>query len=165
MKYEINNALPILRRDFDNDMRHIFCVQKITQYDDGRFDPYCDYIGSWDSDVYEIDKVMKDAYKREKDFCDNNITIPHTHTFILRKVAIDCSMKVIDEIKEHFGESNYKPFPCAHCGSTIQFGDNFLTDKDTERVYCCPGCFIESHNVTKHDIDDVDYKSHFVLEK
>lgn len=154
-----SKMLPILDRECVSDTKWVFCIQKITKYDDGRIDPYSDYVGAWDSDTGEIDKAMQDMHKREKEFCDYNIVKPFT--FILRKVAIECKMEVIDEMKDHFGKDDYKTLCCAECGSTIQYGDDFLTDPITNNVYCDAECFIASRNIVQHNSCDSDYESHF----
>lgn len=158
-----NKTLPVLDKDQVANTKWVFCIQKITKYDDGRIDPYSDYVGAWDSDTGEIDKAMQDMHKREKEFCDYNIVKPFT--FILRKVAIECKMEVIDEMKDHFGKDDYKTLCCAECGGTIQYGDDFLTDKDTGKIYCCSDCFAKSNNVTQHEMSNDDYKKYFMLER
>lgn len=159
-----NKMLPVLGKDCAADTKWVFCIQKITQYDDGRIDPYSDYVGAWDSDTGEIDKAMQDMHKREKEFCDYNFVKPFT--FILRKVAIECKMEVIDEMKDHFGKDDYKTLCCEECGDTIQYGDNFLTDKDTGKVYCCSDCFAKSHNIKSSiEMSSNDYRKYFMLEK
>lgn len=155
-----NKTLPILDRECISDTKLVFCIQKIIQYDDGNIDPYCDYIGAWDSDTGEIDKTMQDMLKREKELCSNNKYIK-PFTFILRKVAIECKMKVISGMKDHFGNNNYQSLHCAECGHTIQYGDGFLTDAVTNNVYCDAECFMASRNIVLHDSHDSDYESHF----
>ena len=157
-----NKMLPVLERQCIAGTTWRYCIQKITQYDDGHVDPYScgDYIGAWNSDTGDIDKAMEDIYRREKEFCDYNIVNPFTLT--LRKVAIECKMEVIDEKKSHFGSDDYQPLHCAECGSTIQYGNEFLTDTATNNVYCNAECYMESRNVVHHDSCDGDYKSHFM---
>lgn len=159
-----NKNLPVLERQCVAGTTWRYCVQKIVQYDDGKFEPYSEYIGAWNSDTGDIDRAMEDIYRREKEFCDNNKYVK-PFTFTLRKVAIECKMEVIDEMKDHFGKDDYKTLCCAECGCAIQYGDDFLTDKDTGKIYCCSDCFVKSHNVIQHEMNNDDYRKYFGLEK
>lgn len=156
-----NKNLPVLERQCVAGTTWRYCVQKIVQYDDGKFDPYSEYIGAWNSDTGDIDRAMEDIYRHEKEFCDNNKYVK-PFTFTLRKVAIECNMEVIGEKKDHFGTDNYQPLHCAWCGRTIQYGDGFLTDAVTDVVYCDAECFMACRGIVQHDSCDVDYESHFM---
>lgn len=50
---------------------------------------------------------------------------------------------------------------CAKCDCQIHYGDDFITDVDTDDVYCCADCFMESRGVRFHGSSDSSYESYF----
>ena len=158
MKYP--DKIPVLSMTRTSEEKKLYGIQKICKYDDADEVIYENYVGIFDSPDGDIDDTMKKIYNREKEFCENNKYVK-PFKFILRKVAITCQLKEICKIEDHFGDNSYEVMHCAECGSSIMYGDNFITDANTDAVYCCADCFMESHGVKVHESDDSDYESRF----
>lgn len=151
------NSLPELEQQLESCNKTVYYLQNIMKYDEGHSESFI--IGVWDSPEGDIDKVAQNVIRQEKEFCDYNITKPHTMT--IRKVKATISSEVVETQSDHYGEDHkFKKLECANCHGLINYGEDVII-KDTN-YFCCGDCLAEYEDATKCLFGDNEYDKLFI---